>query len=133
MNLKLLNNLNNLCRDSICSDPKLVLGSNVKGPNNKICREWAKRLGLGYWTVVSHGVRDDCTGVNYACPRRFFSSTRSGWLWFLALAPPAPPYGLLPSLFILAFTLPPKFTCRSSFLGLILVLSTHTQSGWGWL
>ena len=23
------------CKDSICNDPKFVLGSNVKGPNNK--------------------------------------------------------------------------------------------------
>ena len=33
-----------------------MLGSNVKGPNNKICRAWAERLGLGHRTVVSHGV-----------------------------------------------------------------------------
>ena len=46
------------------------MGSNVKGPNNKICREWAKRLGLGERTIVSHGVRDDRTEVNCACPRR---------------------------------------------------------------
>ena len=26
------------CKDSIYTDPKLVLGSYVKGPNNKICR-----------------------------------------------------------------------------------------------
>ena len=52
------------CGDSICNDPKLVLGSNVKGPNNKICREWGKRLGLGERTVISHGVHDDRTGVN---------------------------------------------------------------------
>ena len=52
------------CKDSICNDPKLVLGSNVKGPNNKICRELDKRLGLGYWTVVSHGVHGNRTEVN---------------------------------------------------------------------
>ena len=51
------------CKDSICNDPKSVLGSNVKGPNNKICKEWAKRLGLGERSVVNHGVHDDyCKG-----------------------------------------------------------------------
>ena len=47
--------MNISCKDSICNDPKLVLGSYVKGPNNKICRAWAERLGLGHWTVVRHG------------------------------------------------------------------------------
>ena len=28
------------CKDSICNDPKIVLGSYVKGPNNIICRAW---------------------------------------------------------------------------------------------
>ena len=59
-----------ICKDSICNDPQGVLGSNVKGSNNKICRKWAKRLGLGERTVVSHGVHDDCTEVNRAYPRR---------------------------------------------------------------
>ena len=35
--------LNISCKDSICIDPKLVLGSNVKGPNNKICRAWVSK------------------------------------------------------------------------------------------
>ena len=43
------------CRDSIRNDPKMVLGSHVKGPNNIICRAWAERLSLGRRTVVSHG------------------------------------------------------------------------------
>ena len=63
--------VNQTCKDSICNDPKLILGPYIKGPNNKICREWDKRLGLGYWTVVSHGVHDNCTRVNRACPKRF--------------------------------------------------------------
>ena len=41
--------------------------------------------------------------------------------------------GLLPYLFILTFTLSLTSTCRFNFLGLILALSAHTQSGWGWL
>ena len=31
----------NNCKDSICNDPKMMLGSHVKGPNNIICRAWA--------------------------------------------------------------------------------------------
>ena len=34
------------CKDLICNDSKVVLGSYVKSPNNKICRAWAERLGL---------------------------------------------------------------------------------------
>ena len=30
-----------LCKDSICNDPKMILGSYVRGPNNIICRAWA--------------------------------------------------------------------------------------------
>ena len=30
-----------VCKDSICNDPKMILGSHVKGPNNIICRAWA--------------------------------------------------------------------------------------------
>ena len=52
------------CEDSICNDPKLVLGPYVKGPNNKICRAWAERLGLGHRTVVGHGVHGGRTEVN---------------------------------------------------------------------
>ena len=28
------------CKDSICNDPKMMLGSHIKGPNNIICRAW---------------------------------------------------------------------------------------------
>ena len=28
------------CKDTIFNDPKMTLGSYVKGPNNMICREW---------------------------------------------------------------------------------------------
>ena len=44
------------CKDSICNDPKLVLGSYVKSPNNKICRAWAERLGFGHRTIVNRGI-----------------------------------------------------------------------------
>ena len=30
------------CKDSICNDPKLVLGSYVKGPNNKFVERGLK-------------------------------------------------------------------------------------------
>ena len=56
------------CKDSNCNDPKMVLGSYVKGPNNKICRTWAERLGLGYRTVDGHGVHGGRTEVNQVCP-----------------------------------------------------------------
>ena len=120
-----------ICKDSICNDPKLVLDSNIKGSNNKICREWAKRLGLGHRTMVSHGIHDNHAEVNRACPRSL-----SPWhvLGGSGSSPFFPHfYGLLPFPFILAFTLSPASTCRFNFLGLILVLSAHTQSGWGWL
>ena len=50
MNIKFDN-----CKDSICNNPKLILGSYVKGSNNKIYKVWAERLGLDHQTVVSHG------------------------------------------------------------------------------
>ena len=58
-----------------------------------------------------------------------------GMPWVALVLGPSPSLfsGLLPSPFILAFRLPPTSTCRFSFLGLILVLSAHTQSSWGWL
>ena len=34
------------CKDSICNDPKLVLGSNVKGPNNKLVERGCQRARL---------------------------------------------------------------------------------------
>ena len=117
-----------LCKDSICNDLKMVLDSYVKGLNNKICRVWAERLGFGHRTVVNHGICDNRTKVNHVCPRSL--SPRHGlggsgsWPFF-----PSPFSGLLPSPFILAFTRSLMSTCRLSFLGLILVLSTHTQSG----
>ena len=100
--------------------------------------------------MISHGIHDG-TGVNLAYLRRL--SPRHGlrgsgpWtsseefnvliiLFTLGFNGPGGNLllfsGLLPSPFILAFPLPPTFTCRLSFLGLILVLSAHTQSGWGW-
>ena len=30
------------CKDSICNDPKLILSSNVKGPNNKFVESGLK-------------------------------------------------------------------------------------------
>ena len=46
----------------------------------------------------------------------------------------SPPFSwLLSPFFILAFPLSYASTCRFRFLGLVLVFSAHTQSGWGWL
>ena len=35
-----------ICKDSICNDPKLVLGSNTKGPNNKFVERGYQRTRL---------------------------------------------------------------------------------------
>ena len=45
-----------------------MLGSYVKGPNNKICRAWAERLGLGHQAVVSHDFHGGRTKVNLVYP-----------------------------------------------------------------
>ena len=34
------------CKDLICNDPKFVLGSNVKGPNNKFVEHGCHRTRL---------------------------------------------------------------------------------------
>ena len=34
------------CKDSICNDPKFVLGPNVKGPNNKFVERECQRTRL---------------------------------------------------------------------------------------
>ena len=36
-----------------------MLGSYVKGPNNKICKAWTEGIGLGHQRVVSHGFPDN--------------------------------------------------------------------------
>ena len=51
------------CKDSICIDLKFVLGSNIKGPNNKFVESELKDS-HGERTVVSHGIHDDRIGVN---------------------------------------------------------------------
>ena len=61
-----------ICKDSICNDPKLVLGLYVKGPNNKICRVWAERLGLGHRTVVSHGAHSSLHESELSVPNKTF-------------------------------------------------------------
>ena len=40
------------CRDTIFNDPRMTLGSYVKGLNNMICREWVWKgmiLDAGQW------------------------------------------------------------------------------------
>ena len=59
------------CRDSFFSPiPHGGWDLGPAGPIQWICREWAKRLGLSGRTIVSHGVPNDRTEVNYAYPRR---------------------------------------------------------------
>ena len=38
--------MNSSCEDSICNDPKFVLGLNVKGPNNKFVERGCQRVRL---------------------------------------------------------------------------------------
>ena len=40
------NKWNRICKDSICNNPKLVLGSNVNGPNNKFVERGCQRTRL---------------------------------------------------------------------------------------
>ena len=40
LNLPLISRMNYTCRDTIFNDPRMTLGSYVKGLNNMICREW---------------------------------------------------------------------------------------------
>ena len=103
----------------------------LAGPIQWICREWAKRLGLGERTVISYGVHDDRTEVNWAYPRRL--SPRHGlggsgsWTWSQS------PFWTASSSFYTSFfpsLLSGTSTSRFSFIGLILVLLVHTQSGW---
>ena len=61
-------------RTQFVTIPKLVLGSYVKGPNNKICREWTERLGLNHRTVVGHGFHGGRTELNIVYLIRFFPS-----------------------------------------------------------
>ena len=37
------------CRDTIFNDPRMTLGSYLKGPNNIVHREWAGKAGPWSW------------------------------------------------------------------------------------
>ena len=118
------------CRDSIRDDPKIILGSYVKRAQTiSFVERGFEGLSLGHWSVGNHVVHTKVSHVRFV---ESFSSKRSGRLWFLAFFP-SPFPRLLISPFILACILYPTSTCRFDFLGLILVPSSHTQSGWGWL
>ena len=127
---KVLVNIYINCKDSIRDDPKMILGSYVEMAQtiSFVEREF-ERLGLGHWSVDNHGVHTKVSHIRFV---ESFSLKRSGRLWFLAFFPSLFS-GLLASPFILACIPYPTSTCRFDFLGLILVPSAHTQSGWGWL
>ena len=56
------------CRDTIFNDPRLTLGSCVKGPNNMICREWVwKVLSLGAGFGSGPGFVSDHTKMSLDC------------------------------------------------------------------
>ena len=113
------------CEDSICNNPKLVLCSYVKGPNNKIIRAWTERLGLGHRTVVSHGTHSNLHEGELSISNESFPPARPKWLQSLDLVQETSCsycsslfqdsiawgmispllFWLLPTLFILAFLL----------------------------
>ena len=50
------------CRDTIFNDPRMTLGSYIKGPNNMICREWVWK---GWILVVRQRFNQDFHGNPY--------------------------------------------------------------------
>ena len=48
-----------ICRGTISNDPKITLGSYMKGPNNTICREWV-------WKGKTLVTRQRFSHVSYA-------------------------------------------------------------------
>ena len=57
-----------ICRDTIFNDPRMTLGSYVKGPNNMICREWVwKGLPLGAGFRFGPGFMSDHTKMGLDC------------------------------------------------------------------
>ena len=62
----------------------MMLGSHTKGPNNIICRAWARKAKP--WSS-DHG-QSQCSYRTKPCSlEKFFSSIRPGRLWFLAFFP----------------------------------------------
>ena len=56
------------CKDTIFNDPRMTLGSYVKGPNNMICREWVwKGLPLGAGFRSGPGFMSDHTKMSLDC------------------------------------------------------------------
>ena len=88
-----------------------------------------ERLGLGHQAV---GFSWCSCMIKLISPLESFSWRWAGRLWFLAIFP-SPLHELLSFPFILACVFYPSSTCRIDIPRLILVPSTHTQSGWGWL
>ena len=76
---------NNMCRDSIRDDLKMILGSYVERAQTiSFVERGFERLGLGHWSVDNHGVHTIVGHVRFV---ESFSSKRSGRLWFLAFFP----------------------------------------------
>ena len=72
---------NNMCRDSIRDDPKMILGSYVERAQTiSFVERGFEGLGLGHWSVDNHGIHI----VGHVRFMESFSSKWSGMLWFLA-------------------------------------------------
>ena len=105
------------CMDSICNDPKRVLGSYIKGPNNKICRAWV-------WQARPWSPGSGSGGSGHRTSSKEFMELRALIiLLFLGLhclgnrLSPPPFLYCFSFFFILAFTLSPVSTCKFNFSG----------------
>ena len=66
------------CRDTICDNPKIILGSYVKRAQTiSFVERGFEGLGLGHWSVDNHGVHTKVSHVRF---KESFSSIRSGRL-----------------------------------------------------
>ena len=76
---------NNVARDSIRDDPKIILGSYVKRAQTiSFVERGFEGLGLGRWSVDNHGIHTIVGHVRFV---ESFSSKRFGRLWFLTFFP----------------------------------------------
>ena len=103
------------CRDTIFNDPRMTLGSYVKGPSNMICREWVgKGLPLGAGQGSDPGFMRTHTKVGWDCVAELYVDVVRK-VWLLGFSPRR----LTFSPFFLPFSFfggPPLLTCSLSLL-----------------
>ena len=78
------------CKDSICDDPKMILGSYVERAQTiSFVERGFERLGLGHQTVVNHGVHTELNHVrSRSLSPRYGLGGSGSWPFF-----PAPFFG----------------------------------------